>query len=132
MTTLLLPLLVAGSAALHPSSVINISSINGLIAVSDNPLSQPGWGSYSYATSKAAANHLTRVLALALAGRGVNVNALAPGVYPSKMTAYGIQTAEKALLALQPNGRLGTTEGPSVRPPPPPSSALPPPTPPSP
>lgn len=112
MTTLLIPLLEKASKPFHPASVINISSINGSVAVSDNPLSKPGWGSYSYATSKAAVNHLTKVLSLTLAGRGINVNAIAPGVYPSKMTAYGIKHGEEALLELQPNGRLGTTEGP--------------------
>jgi NAD(P)-dependent dehydrogenase (short-subunit alcohol dehydrogenase family) len=65
------------------------------------------------ATSKAAANHLTRVLAASLAHRHVTVNAIAPGVYPSKMTAYGISNPEghEAMLRDQPTGRLGMPEG---------------------
>ncbi|MDM0090002.1 MULTISPECIES: glucose 1-dehydrogenase [unclassified Variovorax] len=43
--------------------------------------------SISYSTSKAAAQMLTRVLALELAPRGIRVNAIAPGVMETAMTA---------------------------------------------
>ncbi|KAI8824528.1 uncharacterized protein EV422DRAFT_504508 [Fimicolochytrium jonesii] len=67
-TTELLPLLEAGSrGSLDPSRVINISSVAGSACTAEDPLSGDGKGTYSYATSKAAVNHLTRVLALPLA-----------------------------------------------------------------
>ena len=43
---------------------------------------------YAYGPSKAALNHLTKILANELAARNITVNAIAPGVFPSKMTAF--------------------------------------------
>lgn len=65
---------------------------------------------WSYNTSKAAAIHLSKTLAVTLGPRYVTVNTICPGVYPSKMTAYGIKENEKALSASQPMGRVGTPE----------------------
>jgi NAD(P)-dependent dehydrogenase (short-subunit alcohol dehydrogenase family) len=61
-------------------SIINVASISGLVAGdgSDTP---------SYAASKGAVVNLTRELAVRWAPRGVRVNALAPGWFPSEMTA---------------------------------------------
>ena len=42
---------------------------------------------YSYAASKAAVNHLTRLMAKFPAPRHIAVNGIAPGYFPSKMTA---------------------------------------------
>ncbi|MDH4056197.1 MAG: SDR family oxidoreductase, partial [Gammaproteobacteria bacterium] len=47
---------------------------------------------YSYGPSKAAIHHLTRTLASHLADRFITANAIAPGPFPSKMTA-GIKKA---------------------------------------
>jgi NAD(P)-dependent dehydrogenase (short-subunit alcohol dehydrogenase family) len=41
---------------------------------------------YSYAASKAAILHLTRMMAKYLARSHIAVNAIAPGYFPSKMT----------------------------------------------
>lgn len=60
-----------------PGSVINISSITGLRTVA---------GVASYATSKAAVAHMTKIQALELARYNVRVNALAPGYFTSEMT----------------------------------------------
>ena len=43
--------------------------------------------SIAYSTSKAGISHLTRLLALEWAGVGIRVNAVAPTVVPSPMTA---------------------------------------------
>jgi len=58
-------------------SIINISSILGLAT---------GSGVASYATSKAAVAHLTKMLALELAPHQIRVNAIAPGYFTSEMT----------------------------------------------
>ena len=43
--------------------------------------------------NKAAVNHLTSSLAVTFAKRFVTVNAICPGVFPSKMTAFGVKKA---------------------------------------
>ncbi|CED83080.1 rhamnolipids biosynthesis 3-oxoacyl-reductase [Phaffia rhodozyma] len=104
------PLLRKNATALNPGKVINVSSIAGIVPSAEGGLSKPGWGVYSYATSKAAVNHLTGVLATSLAAEHINVNAIAPGTFPSKMTSFGFKNAEKELLAEQPTGRVGMAE----------------------
>jgi NAD(P)-dependent dehydrogenase (short-subunit alcohol dehydrogenase family) len=61
-------------------SIINVSSAMGLVASA--PVKQA-----SYAASKGAVINLTRELAVQWARKGVRVNALAPGWFPSEMTA---------------------------------------------
>lgn len=58
-------------------SIINTSSILGLAT---------GTGVASYATSKAAVAHMTKMLALELAPHQIRVNAIAPGYFTSEMT----------------------------------------------
>ncbi len=84
LTQAMLPLLEAASSAEDPARIINIGSIDGLNV---NKM-----GTYSYGSSKAAVHHLTRTLASHLADRFITANAIAPGPFPSKMTA-GIQQA---------------------------------------
>ena len=60
-------------------SIINVASINGLVASWTIP--QAG-----YCASKGAVIDLTRELAAQWADRGVRVNALAPGYFPSELT----------------------------------------------
>jgi NAD(P)-dependent dehydrogenase (short-subunit alcohol dehydrogenase family) len=64
---------------------------------------------YSYAASKAAVHHLTRILAKELAREAITVNALVLGPFPSRMTSFATADA-KRLAAAQTNiplGRLG-------------------------
>lgn len=93
---LLEPLRAAGGAR-----VINIGSIDGL----RTPLTE----NYSYSASKAAVHMLTRHLAKRLAGEQITVNAIAPGPFESKMTAFMLQTEEsRAMVASTvPLGRIG-------------------------
>lgn len=58
-------------------NVVNIGSISA---------SRASPGSVAYSTSKAAAEMLTRVMALELATEGIRVNAVAPGVMETPMT----------------------------------------------
>ena len=82
LTQALLPLLEASGSAEDPARIINVGSVDGL-----NINRLP---TFSYGPSKAAVHHLTRTLATHLADRKITANAIAPGPFPSKMTA-GIQ-----------------------------------------
>jgi len=83
MATAFLPLLQKASETHHGYSgtVINISSISGIVQSAQNH--------FGYNASKAAAIHLTKMLASEIAENGlkVRVNSIAPGVFPSEMTA---------------------------------------------
>ena len=79
LTQALLPLLETAASAEDPARIINVGSIDGLNV---NKM-----GTYSYGPSKAAIHHLTRTFASHLADRHITANAIAPGPFPSKMTA---------------------------------------------
>lgn len=101
LTRDLLPLLAASASVDDPARVVNVGSVMG---------TQPiGSGAYSYAASKAAVHHMTRILAHELAGRAINVNAIAPGPFVSRMTAYALGTEAGAERAAKdsPIGRIG-------------------------
>ncbi len=70
------PLLLASPAA----SVINVASIYGVVA-SRGPMA-------AYNATKGAVVNFSRELAAQWGGRGVRVNALAPGYFPSEMTGF--------------------------------------------
>lgn len=106
------PLWVVGglAPALHlaarpgdPARVINIGSTDGL-AVSPVP-------NYGYAASKAGVHMMTRHLAKDLAP-AITVNAIAPGLFETDMTAPLLRDPEhsRALLGAIPLGRIGAAE----------------------
>jgi 7-alpha-hydroxysteroid dehydrogenase len=87
----------AGSGA-----VVNISSMAG-----ENKNQRMA----SYASSKAAVNHLTRNIAFDLGAMGVRVNAIAPGAIKTDALASVLNPdIEKAMLKHTPLGRLGDAE----------------------
>ena len=103
LTQQLLGSLRAAGSDEDPARVINIGSINGF--------SNPHMKNYSYSASKAAVHHLTRHLAADLAGEYINVNAIAPGFFPSKMTAHMLEEENQTeMLKAIPRGRLGNPE----------------------
>ncbi|MCY4164221.1 MAG: SDR family oxidoreductase [bacterium] len=102
LTVGLLPLLQASASADDPARVINIGSVQGLQA--------PEMENYSYSTSKAAVHHLTRVLAKKLAPQHITVNCVAPGFFPSKMTAKTLEDHGDQVIADTPLRRVGTPE----------------------
>ncbi|TCD63653.1 hypothetical protein EIP91_005133 [Steccherinum ochraceum] len=111
LTSALTPLLEKDANNRDPASVINISSMASVVAVTeDSALASSGHGLWSYHTSKAAVNHLTRQLAVTLAKKNIHVNAILPGVFPSKMTAFGFSRKDNDMAGGQPTGRVGTTE----------------------
>jgi NAD(P)-dependent dehydrogenase (short-subunit alcohol dehydrogenase family) len=83
LTQDLMPLLESGASLNDPARVINIGSIDGIRV--------PNVDNYAYGPSKAAVHHLTRVLAVRLGRRGVTFNAIAPGPFESKMTAWMLE-----------------------------------------
>lgn len=97
----LLPALAASATKDSPSKVINISSAYGLINSSlDN---------FSYTASKAGLEHLTRHLALKLSDRRINVNAIAPGHFETKMTELIDSDDTDEILRKIPLGRSGNS-----------------------
>ena len=103
LTQRLLPLLRAAASAEDPARVVNIGSIDGL-AIPMTP-------NYGYSASKAAVHMLTRHLAHALVADHVNVNAIAPGLFPSRMTRWAFQGDEAStILDAIPMHRAGTAE----------------------
>lgn len=110
LSVALLPALEAGAKGNEdPARVINVSSVASVVAMAETPLAQEGSGTWSYNASKAAVNHLTRSLAISFAEKFVTVNAIAPGFFPSKMTAFGVENNLDVLNAVQPLGRIGST-----------------------
>jgi 3-oxoacyl-[acyl-carrier protein] reductase len=78
--------------------IVNISSIVGITGNA---------GQSNYAAAKAGIFGLTRSLAAEFGGRGVRVNAIAPGYIQTDMTAGLPETVQKASLERIPLGRLG-------------------------
>ncbi|MCW5626396.1 MAG: SDR family oxidoreductase, partial [Burkholderiales bacterium] len=83
--------------------IINIASIAGLSGT--DPGFMPTIG---YNTSKAGVINFTKSLACEWAQYGIHVNAIAPGVFPSKMSKGMIDRAEQYILDHTPFKRMGT------------------------
>ena len=99
LTQRLVKLLQAAATPDDYSRVINIGSIDGLHV--------SGLETYSYAASKAGVNHLTRMMAKFLADRHIAVNGIAPGYFPSKMTAGIAEDFGEAARQATPMKRWG-------------------------
>lgn len=104
LTQSLLPELEKAASGEDPARVVNVGSVMGETPHGDR--------AYSYAASKAAVHHLTRILAKELAGKRITVNALAPGPFVSNMTAFATADTDvrERVGAQVPLGRVGRPE----------------------
>jgi NAD(P)-dependent dehydrogenase (short-subunit alcohol dehydrogenase family) len=82
-------------------NIVNMSSVNATLTI-------PTIASYNI--SKGGINQLTRVMALALADKGVRVNAVAPGTIATEMAIKAVLATEEArvrVMSRTPMKRLG-------------------------
>ena len=79
-------------------SIVNMSSVNGVMAIDSIA---------AYVVSKGGVNQLTSVMALALAPKGIRVNAIGPGTILTEMTD---EAARRRILSRTPMGRVGQPE----------------------
>ncbi len=93
-----------GRAAMLPARrgrIVNVASIAGLGG-------SMGVKFIAYGTSKGAVVNFTRSLAAEWGPHGINVNALAPGFFPSRMTRGTLEAlGVERLAARAPLGRIG-------------------------
>ena len=81
--------------------IVNIGSVNG----------QAGqYGQVNYAAAKSGIHGFTKALALEGAGKGVTVNAIAPGYVDTDMVRAVPEEVLKKIIATIPVGRLGKPE----------------------
>ncbi|MGI9507748.1 MAG: SDR family NAD(P)-dependent oxidoreductase, partial [Geminicoccaceae bacterium] len=84
-------------------AIVNMSSANAVLAIPNQ---------IPYVVSKGALNQLTNVMALALADKGVRVNAVGPGSIMTDMlkTIMTDEAARQKILSRTPLGRCGEPE----------------------
>lgn len=85
-------------------AIVNMSSCNAVLAI---PNQVP------YVTSKGGVNQLTKVMSLALADKGIRVNAIGPGTIATELArnaVLGNEESRKRVMGRTPLGRLGEVE----------------------
>lgn len=98
-TQAFMPMLRLAASSDDPARVINVTSIDAFHV----PLTE----TYSYSAAKAGLTMVTRMLAKRLGPEHITVNAIAPGVFATKMTAGALEYDKNAFLQQVPLGRLG-------------------------
>ncbi len=99
---------IVGKLSMIPrkyGKIINIASIAGLVGT------EPGFmPTIAYNSSKGGVVNFTRSLGAEWATHNITVNAIAPGVFPSKMSKGMIDRAEQYIMDQTPMRRLGGDE----------------------
>ena len=106
LTAVFLMSQVVGKLSMIPRKygrIINLASIAGLVGT--DPRMMP---TIAYNASKGGIVNFTRSLAVEWAHHGITVNAIAPGVFPSKMSQGMIDKSEQIIMEMTPMKRLGT------------------------
>jgi 3-oxoacyl-[acyl-carrier protein] reductase len=85
----------------HAGKIVNIASVAAL---------RGGRGQANYAAAKAGLLGLTRACAVELAPKGIQVNAVVPGMIETEMSARARRRAGATLLASIPAGRFGQAD----------------------
>ena len=90
-------------AARGGGAIVNMSSVNGVLAIANQT---------PYVVSKGGLDQLTRVMALALAEKGIRVNAIGPGSIMTDLlrTVMDDEEARRRILSRTPLGRCGEPE----------------------
>ena len=83
-------------------SIINVASVAGLRGSTES-----GQHIIGYVAAKGGLMAMTRELAAKWARRGIRVNAIAPGFFPSRMTEKVLEAAQEQIEASVPMGRVG-------------------------
>jgi glucose 1-dehydrogenase len=88
------------AAGRAPGAIINMSSINAVVAIANHT---------PYCVSKGGIDQLTKVMALALAPHGIRVNAIGPGsIMTDILKAVATdKEAKRRILSRTPLGRIG-------------------------
>ena len=89
----------------NSGKIINIASVAGLGGIDPKLMDAIG-----YNTSKGAVITFTKDLAAKWGRHNINVNAIAPGFFPTKMSKDVMAHGEQGLLARTPLNRFGTDE----------------------
>lgn len=82
--------------------IVNVASVEGLLGHHPRMI-----GTIAYNASKGGLINFTRALAAEWGPKGITVNAIAPGYFPSKLTGYVLDKHGQDLIDDTPRGQLG-------------------------
>jgi len=98
---------VLGALSLTRAAASVIARPGRIVHISSRLAQSPMPGSSVYAASKAAVSTLTLAMSQELGPRGVTVNAVAPGLIQTDMTADAVEMRGEAIRAQTPLRRIG-------------------------